>query len=147
MTFTNRFATRQQQIMMRADEPKRTNPFTSILSDLTPEQVDEINECLNTHYQTNNHRFKSIAKIIFGEIADSITDLRTKVINMEDLMTHTVEYCFTKEFANAKGDNNMETARKTIKDINDTMKRAEGAAEERSRLGTEASGSAGMHLG
>ena len=41
----------------------------------------------------------------------------------------------------------MENAKKAVKDINDAMKRAEGAAEERSRLGTEASGSVGMQMG
>ena len=61
-------------------------------------------------------------------------------------MAHVTEYCFAKEFANKNGDNNMENARKAIKKINDDMKKAEGAAEERSRQGTEASGS-GMQVG
>ena len=137
----------QQQIVTRADEPRRANPFCCILETLTPEQVDQINDCINTHYRTNHERFKAIAKIVFGDIALSISELRDKVICMEDLMTFTMEYCFAKEFANARGDNNMENAKKAVKDVNDAMKRAEGAVEECSRLGTEASGSAGMQMG
>ena len=147
MTFTNRFATRQQQIIMRADDPKSTNPFGCILETLTPEQVDEINDCMSTHYRSHTDRFKAMGKIVFGDIGDAITELRNKVTCMEDLMTYTVEYCFTKEFANAKGENNMDSAKKLIKGINNNMKRAEGAAEERSRIGTEASGSVGTQIG
>ena len=147
VAFTDRLASLQQQIMTRADEPKRENPFCCILEMLTPEQVDQINDCLNTHYKNSHERFKAISKAVFGDIAQSISELRDKVICMEDLMTFTIEYCFAKEFANKNGDNNMENAKKAVTAVNSAMTRAEGAAEERSRLGTEASGSAGMQLG
>ena len=146
VTFTNRFATQQQQIITRADDPKSTNPFGCILETLTPEQVEEINDCMSTHYGSHTDRFKAMGKIVFGDIGDAIAELRNKVTCMEDLMTYTLEYCFTKEFGNAKDENNMDSAKKLIKGINNNMKRAEGAAEERSRQGTEASGS-GMQMG
>ena len=127
---------------------KITNQFTHFLEPMDLEERQAVPAIVSTSHNNTSHKMKNLSKLMFPQGTSTVSQLRTKLSFLEQIMIQVTEFLFIKQYANQKGIIDWETAKKTIDDMKlDLAKeegKVEGISEAESRRASDGSGDVRM---